>query len=63
MGNEATTFRLWLQDGEISPTRLKAQQRAKARVQKQKQKLVAHSTAMESIQAQVEPIDEQDHLP
>merc|ERR550532_3890232 len=29
----------------------------------QKQKLVSHSTAMESIQAQTEPIDEQEHLP
>ncbi|XP_059087907.1 uncharacterized protein LOC131884205 isoform X3 [Tigriopus californicus] len=29
----------------------------------QKPKLVAHSTAMESIQAQTEPIDEQEHLP
>ena len=29
----------------------------------QKTKLVAHSTAMESIQAQTEPIDEQEHLP
>ena len=29
----------------------------------QKQKLVAHSTAMESIQAQTDPIDEQEHLP
>jgi hypothetical protein len=29
----------------------------------QKQKLVAHSTAMESIQAQVEPIDDQEHVP
>ena len=29
----------------------------------QKQKLVAHSTAMESIQAQADPIDDQDHIP
>lgn len=28
-----------------------------------KQRLVAHSTAMESIQAQTDPIDEEDNLP
>jgi len=37
----------------------KIQERAK----QMKPKLVAHSTAMESIQAQTEPIDEEEHLP
>ena len=33
------------------------------RINPQKKKLVAHSTAMEAIQAETEPIDEEEHLP
>ena len=49
--------------GIPSPTRAEAKQRAIQKAKLQKQKLVSHSTAMESIQAQTEPIDEQEHLP
>ena len=49
--------------GVPSPTRAAAKQRALQKAKLQKQKLVSHSTAMESIQAQTEPIDEQEHLP
>jgi len=49
--------------GAPSPTRAAAKQRALQKAKLQKQKLVSHSTAMESIQAQTEPIDEQEHLP
>ena len=54
-----------LQDtaGAPSPTRAAAKQRALQKAKLQKQKLLSHSTAMESIQAQTEPIDEQEHLP
>ena len=57
--------KLYFQDasGAPSPTRAAAKQRALQKAKLQKQKLVSHSTAMESIQAQTEPIDEQEHLP
>ena len=60
----AITFDLF-QDasGAPSPTRAAAKRRALEKARLQKQKLVSHSTAMESIQAQTEPIDEQEHLP
>ena len=48
-------------EGKTSPS--KALLRATRQQGSQKQKLVAHSTAMESIQAQTDPIDEQEHLP
>lgn len=49
--------------GGVSPTREQARREAERKMQRytNKQKLVG--TTMESIQAQTEPIDEQDHLP
>jgi 1-phosphatidylinositol-4-phosphate 5-kinase len=51
--------------GGVSPTREQARREAERKMQRyaNKQKLMTHSTPMESIQAQTEPIDEQDHLP
>ena len=55
----------FLQDasGAPSPTRAAAKKRAMEKANLKTQKLVSLSTAMESIQAQTEPIDEQEHLP
>ena len=61
--SEYTSLLLQGGSGEPSPTRIAAKERAIQRARLQKQKLVAHSTAMESIQAQTEPIDEEEHLP
>merc|ERR1719468_1315503 len=49
----------------VSPTKEQARREAERKMQRyaHKQKLVNNSTPMESIQAQTEPIDEQDHLP
>ena len=49
----------------MSPTKEQARREADRKMQRyaNKQKLVNNSTPMESIQAQTEPIDEQDHLP
>jgi len=49
----------------VSPTKEQARREADRKMQRyaNKQKLVNNSTPMESIQAQTEPIDEQDHLP
>jgi len=49
--------------GAPSPTRAAAKKRAMEKANLKTQKLVSLSTAMESIQAQTEPIDEQEHLP
>ena len=57
----------WFQESKsgVSPTKEQARREADRKMQRyaNKQKLVNNSTPMESIQAQTEPIDEQDHLP